>query len=136
MKAHKVDELVGEIATASNEQRQAIEQVTTAVSQMDKVTQANAAGAEETASASAELNAQADVMRDSVLDLRALVDGSASSAPQSKDYSRSVVRPKLGAVARASAPLRTIKPNGSEFHRTNGELASVNGADNHDEFFK
>ena len=137
--ARKVDELVGEIATASNEQRQAIEQVTTAVSQMDKVTQANAAGAEETASASAELNAQAEVMRDSVLSLRALVDGSAASAPKSGDYGKSVVRPKLGTADRSTAPaaVRTIVPNGSSPRsRVNGEMPPVNGAGNHDDFFK
>ena len=137
--ARKVDELVGEIATASNEQRQAIEQVTTAVSQMDKVTQANAAGAEETASASAELNAQAEVMRDSVLELRALVDGSAHPAPLSSDYGKSVVRPKIGTAARATVPARVAAraaspsgPNGS----SGREIAAMAAVESHDEFFK
>ena len=53
-----VSELIGKIATASQEQAQGIEQVTTAVSQMDKVTQQNAAGAEQSASASEQMNAQ------------------------------------------------------------------------------
>jgi methyl-accepting chemotaxis protein len=76
-KAQKVDELVAEIATASNEQNQGIGQVSTAVSQMDKVTQSSAANAEETASASEELNAQAEMMRESVRSLQQLVSGSA-----------------------------------------------------------
>ena len=76
-KARKVDELVAEIATASNEQNQGIGQVTTAVSQMDKVTQANAAGAEEAASASEELNAQAEMVRESVRHLQTLVGAAA-----------------------------------------------------------
>ena len=72
----KVGELVGEIAAASNEQAQGIEQVNIAVNQMDKVTQSNAANAEESASASEEMNAQADQMKSMVGELIALVGGS------------------------------------------------------------
>jgi methyl-accepting chemotaxis protein len=74
-KARQVDELVAEIATASNEQSQGIGQINTAVSDMDKVTQTNAASAEETAAAAEELNSQAAALHDSVEDLRCLVDG-------------------------------------------------------------
>jgi methyl-accepting chemotaxis protein len=48
--SNKVRELVGEIAAASQEQAQGIEQVNQAVSEMNRVTQQNAAGAEELAS--------------------------------------------------------------------------------------
>ncbi len=51
--------LIGEVSAASNEQAMGIEQINTTVSQMDKVTQSNAANAEESASASEELTAQA-----------------------------------------------------------------------------
>jgi hypothetical protein len=78
IKVRQVDELAGEVAAASREQSQGIEQVNTAVSQMDKVTQANAASAEESASASAELSAQAETMREAVRDLLRLVDQSAA----------------------------------------------------------
>ncbi|HWL14845.1 MAG TPA: methyl-accepting chemotaxis protein, partial [Opitutus sp.] len=47
-KARRVDALVAEIATASQEQSQGIQQVNTTVSQMDKVTQSTASNAEET----------------------------------------------------------------------------------------
>jgi len=50
---------VAEVATASQEQTGGIGQLNQAVGQMDKVTQSNAAGAEESASAAEELNAQA-----------------------------------------------------------------------------
>ena len=46
----KVVNLIGEIAAASQEQSQGIEQVNKAVAQMNSVTQQNAAGAEELAS--------------------------------------------------------------------------------------
>ncbi len=48
--SRKVNDLIGEIASASKEQSQGIDQVNTAVSQMDKVTQQTAANAEESAS--------------------------------------------------------------------------------------
>jgi len=73
--ARKVDELVAEISSASKEQSQGITQVSTAVSQMDKVTQSNAANAEESASAAEELNAQAAIMGDIVKNLLVLTNG-------------------------------------------------------------
>ena len=63
------------ISAASREQAQGIDQVNTAVTEMDKVTQANAATAEESAAASEEMNAQAEQMRSYVGDLVALVSG-------------------------------------------------------------
>jgi methyl-accepting chemotaxis protein len=74
-KARQVDELAGEVATASQEQSQGISQVNAAVTQMDKVTQSNAASAEESAAAAAELTAQAELLKDAVSDLLRLVDG-------------------------------------------------------------
>lgn len=65
----QVDQLVTEIATASSEQHQGTSQVTIAVGRMDKVTQSNAASAEETASAAEELKAQSNRMREVVLKL-------------------------------------------------------------------
>ncbi len=72
----KVGELVKEIAAASQEQAQGIEQINKAVAEMDKVVQQNAANAEESAAASEELNAQAEQMKAFVRDLAALVEGS------------------------------------------------------------
>jgi len=54
----KVGELIDEIAAASTEQAQGIEQINTAVAEMDKITQQNAADAEESASAAEEMNSQ------------------------------------------------------------------------------
>ena len=62
--------LVGGIAVASEEQSSGIEQVNASVAQMDRVTQGNAANAEESASASEELSAQArelNVMVDTLI---------------------------------------------------------------------
>ncbi|MEN6426804.1 MAG: methyl-accepting chemotaxis protein [Phycisphaerales bacterium] len=71
----KTTDLVSEIAAASKEQAQGIDQVNTAIAQMDKVTQQNAANAEESASASEQLTAQAESMNDMVNELAVLVGG-------------------------------------------------------------
>jgi methyl-accepting chemotaxis protein len=73
--SQKVSSLVNGIAAASSEQSQGIDQVSTAVGQMDQVTQQNAANAEESASASEELNAQAEQLKGMVSELIALVRG-------------------------------------------------------------
>ncbi len=73
--AQKVAELVGEIAAASQEQAHGISQINAAVTAMDKVTQQNAANAEESASASEEMNAQAEQMKTYVGDLSSVVGG-------------------------------------------------------------
>lgn len=61
--ARQVSDLVKEIASASGEQSQGIDQLNLAVTDLDKVTQQNAANAEESASAAEELNGQAEEMR-------------------------------------------------------------------------
>jgi methyl-accepting chemotaxis protein len=71
----KVGELVGEIAAASSEQTLVIDQVNTAVAEMDKVVQQNAASSEESAGASGEMKAQAEQMKAMVGELVALVHG-------------------------------------------------------------
>ena len=76
--AQKVNTLISEIAAASKEQTQGIEQVNTAVSEMDKVVQQNAADSEESASAAEELSAQASEMERMVAALEAVVGGNAA----------------------------------------------------------
>jgi methyl-accepting chemotaxis protein len=78
----KMNGLVNEIAAASKEQAQGIQQVNTAVGQMDKVTQATAANAEESAAAAEELSAQAEQMAAVVRELTAMVNGGAADASQ------------------------------------------------------
>jgi hypothetical protein len=75
-----VDELVSEVAGASQEQTDNITQINAAVGQMDEVTQNNAATAEESAAAAQELNAQAEIMKRSVAELLELVGGQGEAA--------------------------------------------------------
>jgi len=77
-KARQVDELVAEIATASREQSQGIDQVNTAVTQMDKMTQTNAAVAQEGAGAAEELTEQVTTLRELVASLQQMVTGASA----------------------------------------------------------
>jgi methyl-accepting chemotaxis protein len=78
-KVRQVDDLVSEVASASKEQTTGITQINTAVGQMDKITQSNAANAEECAAAAEQLNAQATAMKHAVGDLTLLVSGNDST---------------------------------------------------------
>jgi methyl-accepting chemotaxis protein len=62
----KVTDLINEIASASKEQSVGIEQVNVAMNQLDKVTQSNAANAEEAASSAEELSAQSEQLKSMV----------------------------------------------------------------------
>lgn len=75
-KSAKVGSLVSGIAAASNEQMRGIEQVNKAIVEIDHVTQRTAASAEESASASEELDAQAAQQKKFVEDLANLIEGS------------------------------------------------------------
>jgi len=94
----KVNALIGEIAAASQEQSQGIGQVNTAVTQMDKVTQSNAAAAEESASASEELAAQAQQMTGVVGELMAMV-GLSAKAEARRSAPATTARPRPAAAA-------------------------------------
>ena len=73
--AGKVAILIAEIATASKEQSVGLDQVSSAVQQMDKVVQANAASSSESAQASEQLARQAEELNDMVLQLEAVIGG-------------------------------------------------------------
>jgi methyl-accepting chemotaxis protein len=63
---HKVTDIVGEIAAASEEQAAGIDQITRAMLQMDQVTQANSAQTEELSSTAQTLASQAEQMQETV----------------------------------------------------------------------
>lgn len=99
----KSGELVAEIAAASHEQAQGIDQVNKAVSAMDSVTQRNASGAEETASSAEEMSGQADQMKEFVAELRGVV-GDGAGGKSAKKHSPSSPRAERPAVRTASIP--------------------------------
>ena len=132
----KVTKLAAEVATASNEQSQGVGQVNTAVSQMDKITQTNASGAEETAAAAEELNAQAHSLRASVTQLQELVGGSGKgAAPAPAAEERDAEGEPAEALHAHKAPRNGMVPIKPVIGRAAGRTVGTNGNGNHDDFF-
>jgi len=87
----EVSDIINEINMASQQQAEGIRQVTIAVSQMEQVTQQNAAGAEESASASQELNSQAESLNGIVRELGHIVYGRKADEQTGKPKGKSNV---------------------------------------------
>ncbi|MFH1983782.1 MAG: methyl-accepting chemotaxis protein [Pseudomonadota bacterium] len=98
----KVGELVSEIAAASSEQARGIDQINIAVTEMDKVTQSNTAGAEESASAAEEMSVQAEQMKVLVKDLVKIVAGAAAESLMDNKSNGSFFRRKQRTVTDAN----------------------------------
>ncbi len=75
----KVNVLISEVNTATVEQSQGIEQINNEIVQLDAVTKANSANAEESASAGLQLSTQANNLEEMVNALTAVVSGASSS---------------------------------------------------------
>jgi methyl-accepting chemotaxis protein len=108
-KVSATNSLVGEIAAAAREQAQGIEQINTAMTQMDQVTQSNSATAEESASAAEELDAQAEALKDMVGRLRQLVGGADTVSPQAP-ASSPVIASRLAVVSSQPAARPRSRP--------------------------
>ncbi|MBL8935810.1 MAG: hypothetical protein JNM69_14740 [Archangium sp.] len=125
--ATQVTGLVAEVATASEQQTSGITQINTSVSQMDRITQANAANAEESASASEELSAQAVELNDMVEQLAQLVNGASAQAASSQSRKQPkkpqqhaaplAKPPRHEKPAPASAPRRPAPAQGQAFEQ-------------------
>jgi methyl-accepting chemotaxis protein len=117
-KTRQLDERIGEIAQSSHEQSEGIGQLNSAVANMDKITQDNAALSQQSASASEELREQAESVREAVGELMRMAQNS-PPAPDPKEAKssarRGVVSPRL------SSPRNGSSQNGHDSHpETNG----------------
>jgi methyl-accepting chemotaxis protein len=132
VKARQVDELASEVANASRQQTQGITQINTAVGQMDKVTQSNAASAEESAAAAQELNSQAVVMKQAVGELTRLVGGGVSVPAASALPARSAAtfRPVSHASAKPAAHKHFNGNGQGNGHQPPAETPSASGRRN------
>ncbi len=109
--SNKVSQLMDEVAAASREQVQGIDQVNKAMTQVETVIQQNAAGAEESASAAAELNAQAGSMRQIVLEFSELVNGTTASLEA--ELKRAEAQGNLTPYIQTARSLKTTPQNQS-----------------------
>jgi methyl-accepting chemotaxis protein len=116
----KVGELIGEIAAASNEQAQGIGQVNTAVSEMDKVTQTNAANAEESASASEEMSAQSEQLKEMINELLIMVGGRGNFAADKSHEDFENPDTGKNKAAALNPPVETAKSIKIKNHQTKG----------------
>ena len=112
--------LISEIAEATNEQAQGVDQVNTALAQMDKVTQQNAASAEDTALSSEQLTKQATTLNTMVASLVALVEGKRGTLAQ--PGFRRTGKPKPG-----RAKTRPRSAPAQEAYRAKKELPASGG---------
>jgi len=103
-----VDELIAEVATASHEQSEGVNQINSAVSDMDKVVQSNAASAEESAAAAEELNQQAAALNAAVATLRRLAGADARLAASAASAAAGHASAPLSASLRPAAPRRLV----------------------------
>ncbi|QTF07956.1 HAMP domain-containing protein [Brenneria izadpanahii] len=95
----RVTDIMGEIASASDEQSKGIDQVSQAVTEMDSVTQQNAALVEQSASAAIALEEQVRILNQAVAVFRiADSNGSAYQTPQSSQTEKRQ-KPALLAVS-------------------------------------
>jgi methyl-accepting chemotaxis protein len=101
----KVNDIIGEISAASHEQSTGIDQVNTAVVQMDQVTQQNAALVEQASAAAHALAEQAKSLRDAVAVFK-LRDQTAGLRRDSRTHVKTVA-PATARAAHAGAEWQT-----------------------------
>jgi methyl-accepting chemotaxis protein len=123
----KTADLVKEVAAASREQSSGVEQVNRAMTQVDQVTQGNAAAAEEMSSTAEELSAQAETLQAAV-DFFRLPGGMEKAAPRRAETP--VVKPAIrnGVVARPAKTFHLAHPLHA-MAAPAGDAPAGNGAD-------
>lgn len=89
----RVNDIMAEIASASNEQAIGIDEISKAVVQMDEMTQQNAALVEEAAAAAESMQSQAQQLADSVANFTVDEDTSAAAKPMASTKKLAVKQP-------------------------------------------
>jgi methyl-accepting chemotaxis protein len=133
-KTRQLDERIAEIAQSSHEQSEGINQLNSAVASMDKITQDNAALAQQSAAASEELKAQAEQVRLAVADLLRMARG--DDGRKTLTAESSVVTPKLNRAKSAGrngvhSGNSAVTRNGNNGHHAPGAASAANGTTAH-----
>ena len=105
----KMDTLVAEIATASGEQSQGLEEINKAMTEMDRVTQANAATAEESASVAHELSTQSTELGAAVQQLNVFTGATSQIAAAVVNYSAPVAPARKSVRTQVQTKIQTIQ---------------------------
>jgi methyl-accepting chemotaxis protein len=109
----RVTDIMADIAAASAEQSSGIDQVNMAVTQMDEVTQQNAALVEEAAAAAESLEEQAETLAQTVAQFR--MESDIRSPVQRRPSSLAVVKPKPAPQMKASVASAPRKQEDDEW---------------------
>ncbi|HZT78415.1 MAG TPA: methyl-accepting chemotaxis protein [Vicinamibacterales bacterium] len=121
-----VKRLADDVSIASRQQAAGIEQVSKAVVELEKSTQAIAGTAEEGAAASEELNAQSETVMSVVRQLEELVGGraSAEAAPVSRMRPRAAAMPSMPGPFRSGSPVAPF-PSALARHDAIGSVGTM-----------
>jgi methyl-accepting chemotaxis protein len=123
----QVADIMSEIAAASQEQSAGIEQINLAITQMDEVTQQNAALVEEAAAAASSMQNQAGNLAQAVAVFKL-----AQGAGESHRSSRSAAVLSSASLALVNKPMRKFAPNNVVTAKTAAPKALRTGTDNAD----
>ena len=133
----RVTDIMGEITSASSEQSIGIDQVNTAITQMDQVTQQNAALVEQAAAAAASMQEQAARLADVAASFK-LGDAVAQPMPvlaPPRPAQAATRTPAPAAVRAAAKPLRAVTPaKPAPVKLASKKSASVGGDSDWEEF--
>lgn len=110
----KATQIIGEIADSIDQQKHGVEQVNTAVVEMDRITQRTAASAEEAASAAEELSSQAQTLNDAAGRLMTVVNGASGAAEVSRNGNSSIANVSAKRIA---SPTKSAKSSPQGKHK-------------------
>jgi methyl-accepting chemotaxis protein len=127
----RVTDVMSEISAASHEQTQGLDQINIAISQMDNVTQQNAALVEQAAAAAATLEEQAGNLSQVVSIFKLSGDQQRAALPAPKSLKASA-KPAARAPAKASTTLKRPALQASSAAASSGKAASASKASTDD----
>jgi methyl-accepting chemotaxis protein len=101
----KTYDLVQEVTAASNEQTSAVTQINSAMGEVDRITQRNAAAAEELATTAEELSSQASLLRDAIAYFTLRHDGPSKLERPRSPKAKATVSPEVDKARRVISSL-------------------------------
>ena len=144
-RARKLDTMIQEIADAAKQQSQGIETINAEISRIDTITQSNSASAEETASSSAELQAQADRLGEAVEELNRMVHTDRETAVAHASVPQDTAAPTMARKAAThssahfnapKAPAPRASAKSSSFASAASKPVKAGKSDGPDSFFR
>lgn len=123
-RAKKTSNLIGEIAVSSQEQAEGMSQISSAMANIDEITQQNAATSEESAAAAEQLNAQSISMMESVTDIAKIVGldvNEVATRPRGSS-TRKATKAPIKQIPQAPAKQRTRATKAAPTQKSSGDI--------------